>query len=164
MSDPVTASSDGPRKGQVNPRSAARLAAVQALYQLAMDPAQKPPQIVAEFKAHRLGRDVDGQAYARADEAFFADLVTGTHDRLDDIDARVAPALDPAWPIHRLERLMVSILRAATYELAVRADVPRKVVINEYLNVAHAFYGEKEPKFINGVLETVASAARSSDG
>ncbi|WP_201153243.1 transcription antitermination factor NusB [Rhodothalassium salexigens] len=148
----------------MNPRSAARLAAVQALYQLDMDPTARARQIVTEFKAHRLGREVDGQVYARADEDFFGDLVEGAHERRAEIDAHIAPALDKRWPLHRLERLMACILRAATYELAIRADVPRKVVINEYLNVAHAFYSDKEPRFINGVLETVADAVRGGDG
>lgn len=144
----------------VQPRSAARLAAVQALYQLAMTPSMRAKQVVVEFQAHRFGQEVEGALFAKADEVFFADLVEGVAARQEEIDGALAQKVDKGWPLHRLDNIMLSILRAGAYELLARADVPTAVIINEYLEVAHAF--ETDGKFVNGVLDRFAKSVRSA--
>lgn len=148
-------------KSGASARSAARLAAVQALYQIDMTPEALPAQVVDEFAAHRLGKELEGDLYAEADRDMFKDLVTGVCSRLEEIDGALAPRLSEDWPIHRLEKLMAAILHAGVYELIARPDVPTKVIINEYLDVAHAFYAGSEPRFVNGVLDKIARDVRS---
>lgn len=140
-------------------RAAARLAAVQALYQHAME--QTPlASLLDEFHRHRLGAEIEDAQYAEADAAFFDDVVKGTIARRDEIDAHLAAKLADGWKIERLDRTMLQILRAGTYELLARADVPTGTAISEYLDVAHAFFDAKEAKFVNGVLDAVAKAVR----
>jgi N utilization substance protein B len=140
-------------------RSAARLAAVQALYQLDME---KPAlaRLLDEFHQHRLGAEIEDAQYAQADTAFFDDLVKGVDARRDEIDQAVAARLAQGWSLERLDRTMLQILRAGTYELLARADVPTGAVIGEYLDVAHAFFDAREAKFVNAVLDAVAKAVR----
>ena len=140
-------------------RSAARLAAVQALYQLDME---KPAlaRLLDEFHQHRLGAEIEDAQYAQADTAFFDDLVKGVDVRRDEIDQAIAARLAQGWSLERLDRTMLQILRAGTYELLARADVPTGAVIGEYLDVAHAFFDAREAKFVNAVLDAVAKAVR----
>jgi N utilization substance protein B len=140
-------------------RSTARLGAVQALYQREMggDPL---PKLLHEFHSHRLGQEIEGADYAEADGDFFDDLVTGVAARQDELDALVSAALATGWTLDRLDRPMRALLRAATYELVARADVPAATVIDEYVDVSHAFHAEKEAKFVNGLLDTVARRVR----
>lgn len=140
-------------------RSAARLAAVQALYQYEME---QPPlaNLLDEFHRHRLGAEIEDAQYAAADVAFFDDLVKGAIARRDEIDGHVAAKLAQGWKLDRLDRTMLQILRAGTYELLARADVPTGTAISEYLDVAHAFFDAREAKFVNGVLDAVARAVR----
>jgi transcription antitermination protein NusB len=140
-------------------RSAARLAAVQALYQLDME---KPAlaRLLDEFHQHRLGAEIEDQQYVEADTAFFDDLVTGVEARREEIDALLAERLAQGWSLARLDRTMLQILRAGAYELLARADVPTGAAIGEYLDVAHAFFDAREAKFVNGVLDAVAKAVR----
>ena len=140
-------------------RSAARLGAVQALYQHEMqgDPLAR---LLHEFHSHRLGQEIEGAEYADADRDFFDDLVTGTMARQGEIDGLIAGALATGWAMDRLDRPMRALLRAATYELVARADVAAATVINEYVEVSHAFHAEKEAKFVNGLLDTVARQVR----
>jgi len=140
-------------------RSAARLAAVQALYQLDME---KPAltRLLDEFHQHRLGAEIEDAHYADADSAFFDDLVKGVDARREEIDGAIAERLAQGWSLARLDRTMLQILRAGTYELLARADVPTGAVIGEYLDVAHAFFDAREAKFVNAVLDGVAKAAR----
>ncbi len=150
-------------KARSQARAAARLAAVQALYQHHMD--RTPPiQLLDEFHLHRLGGEVDpeieGAQYAKAETAFFDDLVKGVIARQDEIDEVIAARLADGWKIERLDKTMLQILRAGTYELMARADVPTGTAIGEYLDVAHAFFDERETKFVNGVLDAVAKAVR----
>jgi N utilization substance protein B len=140
-------------------RSAARLAAVQALYQYEMEKTALAP-LLDEFHRHRLGAEIEDAQYAEADVAFFDDLVGGALARRDEIDALVAGKLASGWKLERLDRTMLQILRAGSYELLARADVPTPSVINEYLDVAHAFVDTREAKFVNGVLDAVAKAVR----
>ena len=140
-------------------RSAARLAAVQALYQLDME---KPAlaRLLDEFHQHRLGAEIEDAQYADADTAFFDDLVKGVDARREEIDCLLAERLAEGWSLARLDRTMLQILRAGAYELLARADVPTGAVIGEYLDVAHAFFDAREAKFVNGVLDAVAKAVR----
>jgi N utilization substance protein B len=117
-------------------------------------------QLLDEFHRHRLGAEIEEDQYVAADVIFFDDVVKGTIARRDEIDGLVAGKLASGWKIERLDRTMLQILRAGTYELLARADVPTNTAINEYLDVAHAFFDEKEAKFVNGVLDAVAKAVR----
>jgi transcription antitermination protein NusB len=139
-------------------RSAARLAAVQALYQIELTGAS-PDTVIAQFRQHPI-REIEGQRLDEIDDALFADLVRGVAARGEELDARIAEALTPDWPLMRLETVLRAILRAGTYELLVREDVPVPVVISEYLDIGHAFYAGKEPGLINGVLDRVARTLR----
>lgn len=141
-------------------RSAARLAAVQALYQQAMEGTPQA-RLLDEFHQHRLGAEIEDVQFAQAETAFFDDVVKGVLARSEEIDALIAERLAAGWTLARLDRTMVQILRAGTYELLARADVPTGSVIGEYLDVAHAFFDAKQAKFVNGVLDAVAKAVRS---
>lgn len=151
------------RAGQRSRRSAARLAAVQALYQQGQA-ATPVPKLLHEFHQHRLGAEVDddadGARMVDADRPLFDDLVTGTLARLPELDALIAERLAPGWTLARLDRLMLHLLRCGAYELVARADVPGAVVISEYVDVARAFYPTTESGFVNAVLDRIARAAR----
>jgi transcription antitermination protein NusB len=140
-------------------RSAARLAAVQALYQLEME-AVPLARLLHEFHQHRLGATIEDATYADAEVDFFDDVVQGVVARSEEIDAVITPALGTGWSLDRLDKLLRQILRAGTYELLARADIPVGSVINEYLDVANAFYDKKEKGFVNGVLDAVAKSVR----
>jgi N utilization substance protein B len=146
-----------PRIG--NARSAARLAAVQALYQREMSNAAVAP-LLAEFHRHRLGAEIEGSQFREADVDFFNDVVKGVDARIEEIDALVTANLAEGWTLDRVDRPMRQILRAGTYELIARPDVPTNAIINEYVDVAHAFYEAPEAKFVNGLLDAVAKKAR----
>ena len=140
-------------------RSAARLAAVQALYQHTMEDTRLP-RLLDEFHQHRLGAEIEDMQFKEAETQFFDDVVSGTIARRDEIDALLSARLAEGWSLERLDRTMLQILRAGTYELMARADVPTGSVISEYLDVAHAFFDKREAKFVNGVLDAVAKAVR----
>ncbi len=140
-------------------RSVARLAAVQALYQLEME--NTPiARLLHEFHQHRLGATIEGATYAEAEVDFFNDVVKGVDARRTEIDAVISANLGQGWTLDRLDRSLRQILRAGAYELIARPDIPTGSVINEYLDVAHAFFDRKEKKFVNGVLDAVAKAVR----
>ena len=141
-------------------RSAARLAAVQALYQREME-GTAVPALLHEFHQHRLGATLEDVEYEDADVDFFDDLVRGAAARAEEIDAAVAARLAAGWTLARLDKPMKAILRAGTYELLARADVPVGTVISEYVDVAHAFYERRETGFVNGLLDGVAKAVRA---
>jgi transcription antitermination protein NusB len=140
-------------------RAAARLAAVQALYQHQLE-ATPLARLLDEFHLHRLGAEIEGDQYAKAEVAFFDDVVTGAIARHDEIDALLSEKLAAGWSIARLDKTMLQILRAGTYELLARADVPTGSVIGEYVDVAHAFFEKREASFVNGVLDAVAKGVR----
>ena len=141
-------------------RSAARLAAVQALYQQDME-GIATGAVIREFHAHRLGQTVEDETYADAEADFFDDLVAGANDRSDEIDAAITERLAEGWSMERLDRPMKAILRVGTYELLARPDVPLATVISEYVDVADAFYDKREKGFVNGLLDAIGKAARS---
>jgi N utilization substance protein B len=140
-------------------RAAARLAAVQALYQYEME---RTPEamLLDEFHRHRLGAEIDEDQYVDAEVAFFDDVVKGVLARRDEIDALIEDRLQQGWKLERLDRTMLQILRAGTYELLARADVPTASAISQYIDVAHAFFEPRETKFVNGVLDGVAKVVR----
>ncbi|MEN3973575.1 transcription antitermination factor NusB [Emcibacter sp. SYSU 3D8] len=142
-------------------RSASRLAAVQALYQLASTDEAIPALVISEFRAWRLGKEMDGEMYDEADEPLFVDIVNGAWERRAVIDGHIGAALTGSRTMDRLERLVLAVLRAGVYEMIARPDVPTAVVINEYMDVAHAFFTGKEPGFVNGVLDNVSRQVRS---
>lgn len=141
-------------------RAAARLAAVQALYQHQME-GTAVTRLLDEFHQHRLGQEIEGEEYADADVAFFDDVVRGAIARRDEIDQLIAAKLAEGWALARLDKTMLQILRAGTYELMARADVPVASAISEYVDVAKAFFDDREAKFVNGVLDAVAKEVRS---
>jgi N utilization substance protein B len=141
-------------------RSAARLAAVQALYQQEME-GTRMPTLLDEFHQHRLGATIEDVEYADAEVEFFDDLVKGVDARRDEIDAAIGSKLASGWSLERLDKPMRQILRAGTYELIARIDVPTATVISEYVDVADAFYEKREKGFVNGLLDGVAKAVRS---
>lgn len=140
-------------------RAAARLAAVQALYQHEMEGTLQAV-LLDEFHRHRLGMEIDEDQFAEAEVAFFDDVVKGVLARRDEIDALLASKLAQGWAITRLDRTMLQILRAGAYELMARPDVATGTVINEYLDVSHAFFEARETKFVNGVLDAIAKQVR----
>jgi N utilization substance protein B len=140
-------------------RSAARLAAVQALYQQEME-GTPIPKLLHEFHHHRLGATIEGVEYAEAEVDFFDDLVSGVDARSAELDALIAARLSKDWSLNRLDRPMRQILRAGAYELVARIDVPTGSVISEYVEVAKAFYDKRESAFVNGLLDAVAKDVR----
>ena len=148
-----------PTSKQGGARSASRLGAVQALYQMEMND-EFAEKIIAEFVDHRLGEVIEGDHYANADLDFFADLVKGVEGRTEEINGHVAGCLSESWTLERIEPVARGILRAGTYELICRPDVPTSVIINEYVDVAKAFFDDSKPGFINGVLDKLAKIIR----
>jgi N utilization substance protein B len=155
---------DGGRaSGAGRRRSNARLAAVQALYQHALNPGLGPEVVVGEFLHHRLGREIDGDVYGEADEALFADIVRGVARHRENLDETISASLSEEWPLRRLETILRLILEAGAYELAHRSDIPPRVTLAEYIAIAHAFFDGKEPGLANGVLNRLARAQRADE-
>jgi len=140
-------------------RSAARLAAVQALYQRQME-GTPLARLLDEFHQHRLGQEIEDAQYVRAEVEFFDDVVGGVIAREGEIDALLAERLTNDWRLERLDKTLLQILRAGTYELIARPDVAAGTTINEYLDVAHAFFEKADTRIVNGVLDAVAKAVR----
>ena len=140
-------------------RSAARLAAVQALYQQEME-GTPTARLIHEFHDHRLGATIEGDTYVEAEQSFFDDIVSGAAARREEIDALIADRLAEGWSLERLDKPMKAILRAGAYELIGRPDVPVACVISEYVDVADAFYDKREKGFVNGLLDAIAKSAR----
>jgi len=143
-------------------RSAARLAVVQALYQMDMSGIDLN-EVVSEFEAHRLGQEIEGDQYFEAEAAFFRDLVEGVVREQRSLDPLIDEQLAEGWRLNRVDSILRAILRAGAYELAMREDVPARVVISEYLDIAHAFFGDEEPRVVNGILDRLARKARSKE-
>jgi len=152
--------SDDARKA--NRRGAARLAAVQALYQ--MDIAATPVNdIYAEFESHWIGREVEGSQYLPAEAAFFRGIVSGVLAEQRALDPMIDKALSGGWPLKRVEALMRAVLRAGAYELSSRGDVPARVVVSEYVDIAHAFLDGDESGMVNAVLDQLARELRAGE-
>ena len=145
-----------------NQRGAARLAAVQALYQMELGGATLP-DVLAEFETHRLGKEVDGDQYRDADAAYFRDIVGGVVEHQRDLDPAVDAALAGGWPLARIDATLRAILRCGAFELGHRTDVPARVIITEYVDVANAFYEGEVPAMVNAVLDTLAKKLRAAE-
>ncbi len=144
-------------------RTVARLAAVQALYQLELNPELDPEAVVREFARYRFDHEIDGDQLAEADPAFFADIVRGVAADQERLDAEISAALVEEWPLARLDAVLRAILRAGAWELVHRPDVPARVAISEYIAIAHAFFIGKEPGLANGVLDRLGRSLRPAD-
>ncbi len=155
MSEP--AKSDGPRGA--NKRGAARLAAVQALYQMDVS-GTGLLEITAEYESFRLGKEVDGALYREADAQWFRAILAGVVENQKFVDPVIHDSLTEDWPLSRLDSTLRAILRAGVYELMKRNDVPVAVIVSEYVDIAKAFYEEDEPKLVNAVLDRVARRLR----
>jgi N utilization substance protein B len=142
-------------------RSAARHAAVQALYQHQLENTPTA-RLLDEFHQHRLGMtdDEEDAEFADAEVDFFDDLVKGTIARREEIDELLTSKLAEGWTLRRLDKTMLQILRAGGYELLARPDVPVAAAISEWVDVAKAFFDDREAKFVNGVLDAVAKSVR----
>lgn len=140
-------------------RSAARLGAVQALYQQEME-GTPLARLLKEFHDHRLGAVIEDMEFAEAEVDFFDDIVSGVNKRLAEIDALIGGKLADGWSLDRLDRPQKQILRAGTYEILARADVPVAAIIGEYVDVADAFYEKREKGFVNGLLDAIAKSVR----
>ena len=143
-------------------RAAARLAAVQALYQ--MDVAKKGiNEILAEFESHCIGQEVEGDQYNPAELAFFRAILEGVLAEQGEVDVLVDRALQQGWPLRRVEAVLRAILRAGAFELLVRKDVPARVAITEYTDIAGAFFEGDEVGMVNGVLDSLARRLRPDE-
>lgn len=152
-----------PARGKANRRGASRLAAVQALYQ--MDVAGTDlVSTIAEFEQHRLGSEVEGDRLIDADAGFFRDLLGGVVKLQRRIDTEVDETLEGGWPLKRLDMTLRAILRAGAYELMERRDVPARVIISEYVDIARAFFEEgEEPGLVNALLDRLARRIRQAE-
>lgn len=147
-----------------NKRSVARLAAIQALYQMEVSGAGVEA-VIREFADHRFDRSIEGEesdseTLASADEEFFAELVRGVVQNQRAIDAMVVKRLAANWKLERLDATVRAILRSGAFELAHRSDVPTEVAIDEYVEIAKSFFEGPEPGFVNGALDGVAQDVR----
>lgn len=143
-------------------RKAARLAAVQAVYQLEITGIQ-PDMVVVEFLQHRLQDEVDGFKLGEVDRELFAELVRGVHAERQDLDDMIAAVLAEGWEVERLERLLRIILEAGAFELAYRQKVPARSVISEYVAIADSFFNGKEPGMVNGMLDRLGRDLRTEE-
>ena len=151
----------GPDK-KANRRGAARLAAVQALYQ--MDIAGTGlNDILAEFESHWIGREVEGAQYLPAEAAFFRDVVSGVVREQRSLDPLIDAVLAQTWPLKRIEAILRAVLRAGAFELGHRNDVPARVVVAEYVDVANAFVDREETGMVNAVLDQLARKLRAGE-
>ena len=160
MAQPKPRDPSAPRTA--NQRGAARLAAVQALYQMDVG-RQTLEDTLSQFSAIHVGREVEGEEYLPADADFFRQIVTGVIKAQLQIDPAVDSALVAGWPMPRIDATLRAILRAGAFELLRRKDIPARVVITEYVDVAKAFYEDDAPKMVNAVLDGVARAAGRDD-
>ena len=150
----------GERKA--NRRGAARLAAVQALYQMEIA-GTGLNEILAEFESHWMGREVEGAQYLPAESAFFRDIVSGVLREQRSLDPMVDKTLAQGWPLKRVDAILRAVLRAGAYELRHRSDVPARVVVSEYVDVANAFVDRDETGMVNAVLDTIARQSRTGE-
>ncbi len=163
MSAAETAEGAPRHGGGARRRSIARLGAVQALYQLDLNPGLGTEAAIREFIRDRLGREIDGDLYGEADEALFTDIVRGVAANRERLDETLSAALSEEWPLGRLETLLRLILEAGAYELVHRLDIPPRVTMAEYVSIAYAFFTGKEPGLANGVLDRLARTLRASE-
>ena len=143
-------------------RRASRLAAVQAIYQMELT-GEDAETVVSEFSDHRFGREVEISPAGVPDEEFFGAIVRGVPHVQVEIDRSIAKCLSANWRLERIDSILRAILRAASFELIERRDVPAKVVIDEYVDIAHAFFHGDEPSFVNAALDKMAHRKRAPE-
>ena len=154
---------NAPRKPSAKARrSSARLAAVQALYQIAST-GVPVETVIGEFVQHRFDSEIDGEPLVRPDPDLFATIVRGVDKRGAEVADMVAGALDESWSMERLERLLSAILRAGTWELLANHKVDARIVVAEYVALAHDFFSGKEPALVNAVLDRLARGLRPDE-
>jgi N utilization substance protein B len=153
---------DAPQPRKANRRGAARLAAVQALYQMDIAGAGLN-DVFAEFESHWLGSEVEGEKYLPAEAAFFRDVVSGVVRDQKELDPLIDQALARGWPLKRIDAIIRAVLRAGSYELEHRKDVPARVVVTEYVDVANAFVDKDETGMVNAVLDQIARRFRANE-
>lgn len=158
----IAAASGGREAGGPGPRRAARLAAVQALYQLEALSGEAE-DVIFEFLTERQGVIMEGENVVAMDRDFFSDLVRGTARRQREIDRMLSDGLAEGWRLERLETVLRGILRCACYELLMRRDVPARATINEYVEVAHAFFAPEQCSFVNAILDRIARRLRAGE-
>ena len=147
---------------KANKRGAARLAAVQALYQMDLA-GTGVNEITAQFEKHWLGGEIEGVQYRPAEPAYFRDIVEGVLREQKRLDPQIDAALARGWPLKRIETILRAVLRAGAYELAHRADVPARVITAEYVDVASAFVDKEETGMVNAVLDQLAHELRAAE-
>ena len=145
-----------------NKRGAARFAAVQALYQMDVSDARLA-ETIEEYENIRIGQELDGDEYLEADRGWFRGIVSGVVTEQARLDPAINSSLPDDWPLSRIDMLLRSVLRAGVFELMKRKDVPARVIISEYLDVAKAFFVEEEPRLVNGVLDKIARELREDE-
>lgn len=143
-------------------RAAARLASVQALYQMDLT-GKGLPDIFAEFESFWMGKEIEGDTYLPAEGALFREIVEGVLAQQRVVDPKVDQLLAEGWPLKRIESVMRATLRAGAFELMFKKDVPVKVVISEYVNIAHAFFEREEVNMVNAVLDRLGHEARAEE-
>ncbi|HWA42895.1 MAG TPA: transcription antitermination factor NusB [Hypericibacter adhaerens] len=146
----------------IDPRRGARLAAVQALYQIALTGAD-PSIVISEFIRHRLGKAIEEGGVPESDPQLFSDIVRGASATSGELDDMIAAVLDPDWSVERLELLLLAVLRAGTYEVSARPDLPARVAISEYVAISAAFLGDRETGLVNGILDRIARSLRPDE-
>jgi len=162
MAEPEEASEPKPRGIAPRRKSLARLAAVQALYQVELA-GQSPQRVEREFIEHRFGEEIDGLRLGTVDRALFSALVEGAAGEAADLDDMLTAVLPEDWPVERLERLLRIILRAGAYELCARPDTPARVIIKEYVDLAHAFFEGRHPGMVNAILDRLSRVLRPDE-
>ena len=143
-------------------RTLARIAAVQALYQMDMA-GSGINDVFAEFESHWIGNEVEGEQYLPAEAAFFRDIVSGVVRDQTRLDPLIDEALSKGWPLKRIDAILRAVLRAGAYELEHRKDVPARVVVSEYVDVANAFVERDETGMVNAVLDQIARQFRGDE-
>ncbi len=142
-----------------NQRGAARLAAVQALYQMDVG-GGGVLEVVAEYEEHRLGQELDGDTYLKADPSWFRSIVAGVVRDQMKLDPLIKGALQDDWALSRIDSTVRAILRAGVFEILERKDVPVAVIVTEYVEIAKAFFDDEEPKLVNALLDRIAKQVR----
>lgn len=159
---PIPKPAFGGKRRRPSGLSAARLLAVQALYQMAVGD-QSAREVLQEFLQHRVEEVIEGLKHASVNRELLTELVEGVAKETEELDDMIAAVLDEDWTLDRLEILLHALLRVATFELAERLEVPARVVISEYVDLANAFYDGRETAFVNGLLDRLAHVLRAEE-
>ncbi|MEQ8700594.1 MAG: transcription antitermination factor NusB [Bauldia litoralis] len=152
----------GRRSNGAGRRSASRLAAVQALYQIDVTDVG-PDAVMAEFLRYRLHAKRKGPKLGETDQAHFVSVVRGASEQRETLDRMLGSSLSEGWSLERMDRVLCATLRAGAWELFSRGDIPARVVITEYVDVANAFFDGREPGFVNGILDKLAHVLRPDE-